>query len=156
MVSNGFCSSQSPDDAQPACASEPQPPGCRTGMPPHSCKVSKPRALPPCHCPSQQLTCSHSLRVFTALVHGSLSLICRESAEALSAAIEREAELRAALADATARLQAAAAGGQGMCCPCKAAAWLEVLWLQGRPLPCWCAPVAACCMALLRGMPVSH
>ncbi len=50
-------------------------------------------------------------------------MLRRESAEALSAAIEREAELRAALAEATARLQSSAAGagsaGQesGACCP---------------------------------------
>lgn len=63
-------------------------------------------------------------------------MLCRESAEALSAAIEREAELRAALAEATARLQASAAGGRRMscwpaekhcqscaCCPGQAGRW---------------------------------
>lgn len=40
-----------------------------------------------------------------------LRCLCRESAEALSAAIEREAELRAALAEANNRFEAAAAGG---------------------------------------------
>jgi hypothetical protein len=49
---------------------------------------------------------------------------CRESAEALSAAIEREADLRAALAEASSRLEQAAAGAGLL--PC------AVLWC---PIP---------------------
>ena len=61
---------------------------------------------------------------------------CRESAEALSAAIEREADLRAALAEASSRLEQAAAGAGLL--PC------AVLWC---PIPANYCMIAQPCPA---------
>lgn len=104
-----------------------QPPSCRDA-PAEPCPC--PACLPPC--------LGGRCRKWQALTARSppLASVCRESAEALSAAIEREAELRAALAEAGARYERAAAGAghggrPGDACMCKCS-------------PAWRRPYALC------------